>query len=184
MYAQWHDFAFDIIEVRAMVWARLLVMGGLIPSLASCTCSRKGAQSGGGQQIAGTPIPDPNKAPDYTGVSVEQVITNDIKVGKGGQAKQGSKVFGYYGMWVYAPAMLANKGKFISGTADDKKEMHSFEIGKGEVVKGWEQGVIGMRAGGKRSIIVPISLAYGDEGTDKVPPASILLIEFELAKVK
>ncbi len=165
-----------------MAWARLFIMGCLFLSFTGCTCSREGAQQGVVPQPAATP--DPNKAPDYSGITVEQVIIKDIEVGKGGEAKEGSKVSGYYGMWVYAPAMLANKGKFISGTPEDRKEAFSFEIGKGEVVKGWEQGVIGMRIGGKRSIIVPVALAHGDEGTDKVPPGSILLIEFELSKVK
>jgi FKBP-type peptidyl-prolyl cis-trans isomerase FkpA len=166
-----------------MAWARLLILGCLILSFTSCTCSRN-ESTDGAPQTTGTPVPDPNKAPDYSGITVEQVITQDIEPGKGAEAKQGSTVSGFYGMWVYAPALLPNKGKFIAGTPEDGNEMYTFTIGKGEVVKGWEQGVVGMKAGGKRSILVPISLAYGDKGTDKVPPGSILLIEFEATQVK
>lgn len=174
---------FVIIGVCAMKWARLFVLGCLVLSFSSCTCSRKGGVPESSEKKA-APEYDPNKAPDYSGITVERVISRDIEVGKGEEIKEGKTVSGYYGMWVYAPAQLANKGKFISGALADKKELFTFAVGKGEVVKGWEQGVVGMRAGGKRSIIVPVSLAYGEKGTSEVPPGSILLIEFEAVKVK
>lgn len=182
-YALNHDYIFDIIEVRVMAWARWFVFGCLILSFAGCTCSRSAQDTIAEETIADTSIPDPNKAPDYSGISVERVITNDLDAGEGDEIKEGSKVSGYYGMWVYAPAMLANKGKLISGTPEDRSKMFTFKVGKGEVVKGWEQGVLGMRAGGKRSIIVPVSLGYGEGGTENVPPGSIILIEFEAASV-
>ncbi|MCM2280597.1 MAG: FKBP-type peptidyl-prolyl cis-trans isomerase [Bdellovibrionaceae bacterium] len=164
-----------------MTWARLFILGCLILSFTSCTCSKKAKESETGKAAPTTP--DPNKAPDYSGITVERVIAKDVSSGKGGEVKAGSKVSGYYSMWVYAPAQLANKGKFISGNAEDRKELFTFEVGKGEVVPGWEQGVMGMRAGGKRSIIVPIALGFGEKGNDTVPPGSILLIEFEAVKV-
>lgn len=168
-----------------MVFARLFVLSLIVLSLTDCTCSRKQAPVSETQTgSTATPTPDPNKAPDYSGITVEQVITKDLEVGKGDEVKNGAKVSGHYGMWVYAPAMLGNKGKFISGTDKEKKELFAFEVGKGDVVKGWEQGVVGMRPGGKRQIIVPVSLGYGEKGTDDVPPGSILLVEFELVKAK
>jgi len=154
----------------------------IVFNLNGCTCGRKSPPA---ESTTTAPqseaMPDPNKAPDYSGITVNRVLTTDLAPGKGAEAKVGSVVTGTYKMWVYAPKELGNKGKAVG---ESSKDGSSFEIGKGEVVKGFEEGVIGMKAGGKRSIIIPVELGYGEGGNDRVPPNSILLVEFELTKVK
>lgn len=155
-------------------------IGLSVLTLNGCTCSRN--QPAPESETSAQATPDPNKAPDYSGITVARVLTTDMTPGKGAVAKENSTITGHYTMWVYAPKELGNKGKRISGTEEGKP--FSFTVGKGDVVKGFEQGVIGMKEGGKRSMVIPIELGYGPEGTKEVPANSILLVEFELVKVQ
>lgn len=84
-------------------------------------------------------------------------------------------------MWIYAPRNLGNKGRQLIGQGGAQPV--EFTIGKGEVIRGLEQGIIGMKAGGRRSLIIPIEMGFGAQGTQDVPPNAILLAEFELLKV-
>ncbi len=156
--------------------------------LQSCTCAKSPLDEGdkGATSEMTPPAPDSDKvAPDYSGITIPQVITKELRPGQGtGKVQMGSKVTGHYQMWVYAPANLQNRGKFISEALREKKEAVTFEVGKSEVIKGWEEGVVGMKVGGKRSIIIPADLAYGTSGTETVPPGAILLLEFEVTKIR
>lgn len=153
----------------------------IVFNLNGCTCGRNQPAEPTTTAPQSEATPDPNKAPDYSGITVNRVLSTDIEQGQGAEVKVGSVATGTYKMWVYAPKELGNKGKVIS---ESSKNGSTFEIGKGEVVKGFEEGVIGMKAGGKRSIVIPVELGYGKDGNDRVPPNSILLVEFELKKVK
>ncbi|MFA7300928.1 MAG: FKBP-type peptidyl-prolyl cis-trans isomerase [Candidatus Shapirobacteria bacterium] len=59
-----------------------------------------------------------------------------------------------------------------------------FKLGEAQVIRGWDQGIIGMKVGGKRRLIIPPDLAYGDEGTVGVPPNSTLIFDIELIDIK
>jgi len=98
----------------------------------------------------------------------------DIRVGNGEVAKEGSRVRVHYTGW------LANGKKFDSSV--DAGQPFDFRIGNGEVIKGWEEGVAGMRVRGKRQLRIPPGLGYGAEGTPDgpIPPNATLIFDVEL----
>lgn len=102
----------------------------------------------------------------------------DIRVGTGEVAKEGSRVRVHYTGW------LTNGKKFDSSV--DAGQPFDFRIGNGEVIKGWEEGVAGMRVGGKRQLRIPPDLAYGAEGTPggPIPPNATLIFDVQLLGVQ
>jgi FKBP-type peptidyl-prolyl cis-trans isomerase FkpA len=101
----------------------------------------------------------------------------DIKVGTGEAAKVGSHVKVHYTGW------LSTGRKFDSSV--DANQPYEFTLGKGEVIKGWDEGVAGMKVGGKRQLRIPPDLAYGAEGHPKViPPNATLIFDVQLLAVK
>jgi FKBP-type peptidyl-prolyl cis-trans isomerase len=99
----------------------------------------------------------------------------DEVVGTGQEAKSGDKVKVHY------TGTLLNGKQFDSSVG---REPFEFEIGKGSVIKGWDEGVPGMRVGGKRKLTIPWQLAYGESGSgDKIPPRAALKFDIELLEI-
>jgi FKBP-type peptidyl-prolyl cis-trans isomerase len=106
----------------------------------------------------------------------EGLKIEDIVVGTGKEAKDGNKVtVNYIGT-------LTDGTKFDSSY--DRKEPFSFTLGEGSVIPGWDQGLLGMKKGGKRKLTIPSDLAYGESGSGPIPPNSTLIFEIELLKVE
>jgi len=102
----------------------------------------------------------------------------DRKVGDGTEAKEGSKVTVHY------TGTLENGKKFDS-SVDRGKPFGPITLGKGMVIKGWDEGLQGMKVGGKRKLIIPSKLGYGERGAgDDIPPNATLIFEVELLKVE
>ncbi|TGL40298.1 FKBP-type peptidyl-prolyl cis-trans isomerase [Leptospira perdikensis] len=99
----------------------------------------------------------------------------DLVVGKGEEAFSGSYVTVHY------VGKLTNGTKFDSSR--DRNRPFEFNLGAGEVVKGWDKGVKGMRVGGKRKLIIPPELGYGSKKVGNIPPDSTLIFEVELLKI-
>ncbi|HSS77639.1 MAG TPA: FKBP-type peptidyl-prolyl cis-trans isomerase [Thermoanaerobaculia bacterium] len=101
----------------------------------------------------------------------------DLEVGQGQEAKAGQTVNVHYTGW------LENGTKFDSSL--DRRSPFSFHLGGGQVIRGWDEGVAGMRVGGKRRLTIPASLGYGARGAGGViPPNATLIFEVELLGVK
>src|SRR5262245_13604002 len=101
----------------------------------------------------------------------------DLKVGTGVEAATGKTVDVHYTGW------LQNGSKFDSSV--DRGKPFSFKLGAGNVIKGWDQGVVGMRVGGKRKLTIPGHLAYGERGfPGAIPPNATLIFEVELLGVR
>jgi FKBP-type peptidyl-prolyl cis-trans isomerase len=101
-------------------------------------------------------------------------IVDDV-VGKGKEAKDGDSISVHY------VGTLANGTEFDSSRK--RGTPFTFMLGKGNVIKGWDQGVAGMKVGGKRKLTIPPSLAYGERSQGRIPPNSTLQFEIELLNV-
>ena len=100
----------------------------------------------------------------------------DLIVGTGQEAKSGDTVtVNYLGT-------LENGTKFDSSY--DRNQPFTTQIGVGQVIKGWDEGIVGMKVGGKRKLIIPPSLGYGSQDMGSIPPNSTLIFEVELLQVK
>jgi FKBP-type peptidyl-prolyl cis-trans isomerase len=108
--------------------------------------------------------------------SEPKVEINDSVVGKGAEAVNGKAVTVHY------TGTLKDGTKFDSSV--DRKEPFTFTLGSGQVIKGWEQGIQGMKVGGKRKLTIPADLAYGNNAVGAIPANSTLIFEVELLEVK
>jgi len=116
---------------------------------------------------AGTPLP-----PGPTKLEIE-----DTKVGTGREATTGDTVEVQY------TGTLMNGQKFDS-SYDHGGKPFKFTIGKGQVIKGWDQGVVGMKVGGKRRLKIPADLGYGQKGSPPtIPPGAGLVFDIELVSI-
>jgi FKBP-type peptidyl-prolyl cis-trans isomerase len=108
----------------------------------------------------------------------------DVKQGTGAEAVSGKPVVVHYTGWLYDPAKPDNKGnKFDSSR--DRGQPFSFPLGGGRVIKGWDEGVAGMKVGGQRTLVIPANMAYGERGAGGViPPNATLIFDVELLEVK
>lgn len=101
----------------------------------------------------------------------------DLVVGTGDEATAGTKVSVHY------VGTLTDGSKFDSSR--DRDEPFEFALGRGQVIKGWDEGVAGMRVGGKRKLVIPPEMGYGKRGFPPViPPDSTLVFEVELLGVR
>ena len=101
----------------------------------------------------------------------------DTKVGDGAEATKGQSVTVHYTGWLYNDAVKG--AKFDS--SKDRNDPFSFDLGAGMVIKGWDEGVQGMKIGGKRTLTIPPEIGYGARGAGGViPPNAELIFEVEL----
>ena len=105
----------------------------------------------------------------------------DIKEGTGEKPKKGQTCVMHYTGWLWENGA---KGKKFDSSVD-RGEPFDFPIGTGRVIKGWDEGVLSMKVGGKRELLIPPSLGYGSRGAGGViPPNATLLFEVELLKIQ
>jgi FKBP-type peptidyl-prolyl cis-trans isomerase len=106
----------------------------------------------------------------------DKLKSEDLQVGSGAEAVAGKQVTVHY------VGTLTDGSKFDSSR--DRGKGFSFTLGAGQVIKGWDQGVAGMKVGGMRRLTIPSDLAYGDRGFPPViPPRATLVFEVELLSV-
>ena len=111
------------------------------------------------------------------------LIKNDTKLGEGAEAQAGQTVIVHYTGWLYDESAPDNKGaKFDSSL--DRNEPFDFPLGGGRVIKGWDDGVAGMKEGGSRTLIIPPEIGYGSRGAGgAIPPNATLVFDVKLLKV-
>jgi FKBP-type peptidyl-prolyl cis-trans isomerase FkpA len=106
----------------------------------------------------------------------------DLVVGTGDTAANGRRLTVFYTLWLYDPSGPESKGTQketnVGGTP------YAFTLGTGSVIRGWDIGVVGMRAGGKRRLIIPPDLAYGAGGQGSIPGGATLVFDIDLVSVQ
>ena len=107
----------------------------------------------------------------------EALVKEDLVIGKGDLAEPGNDVLVHYVGW------LESGQQFDSSRA--RRDPFDFSLGAGDMIKGWDQGIPGMRVGGKRKLTIPPALAYAEHGCGGViPPNATLVFEVELLEVR
>jgi len=106
----------------------------------------------------------------------------DTVVGKGKQAASGNTVTVKYTGWLYSPKAPQGHGPQFDTSVGGAP--FTFPLGMGAVIKGWDEGVVGMKVGGKRTLIIPSPLGYGARGSGPIPPNANLIFDVELVDVK
>src|SRR5881296_1488683 len=115
--------------------------------------------------------------------NITSLQITDSKVGTGAEAKSGRQVTVHYTGWLYDPKAADKHGKKFD-SSKDHGEPFSFKLGGGQVIRGWDQGVAGMKVGGTRTLVIPSELGYGQRAGGAIPPNATLLFDVELLEVK
>jgi FKBP-type peptidyl-prolyl cis-trans isomerase len=128
------------------------------------------AGCGGSNSNSSTaPTPTPPSAP---------FSTTDLAIGGGSTATQGRSLTVSYNGWLYDPTKTDAKGTRFDGNPN-----FTFTLGVGSVIRGWDMGVVGMRVGGQRRLIIPPELGYGGVAQGAIPANSTLVFEITLLNV-
>ena len=130
---------------------------------------------------AQTPITQGNSKLDATPNDLQKI---EVKQGTGTEATSGKAVVVHYTGWLYDTTKPNSHGaKFDSSR--DRNEPFGFVLGAGRVIKGWDDGVAGMKVGGQRTLVIPPQMGYGARGAGGViPPNATLIFDVELLEVK
>jgi FKBP-type peptidyl-prolyl cis-trans isomerase FkpA len=139
------------------------------------------ANPGSTQQATDTP------AQPTVQSTAPQIQIIDHVVGKGKEAALGTTLVVNYTGWYYKPLAAKQRGRKFDSSLDAGRTPLEFPLGAGRVIKGWEQGMAGMKVGGKRTLIIPSELAYGKRGSGGpggILPDSDLIFDVELLDVK
>jgi FKBP-type peptidyl-prolyl cis-trans isomerase FkpA len=122
--------------------------------------------------------------PPYAGGDVAELQRVDTAAGEGEPAVAGDEVSVHYTGWLYDQHAPDRRGaKFDSSR--DRGQPFAFRLGEGRVIRGWDEGVAGMRPGGTRELYIPAWLGYGDSGAGRaIPPGASLVFEVELLEVR
>ncbi len=132
-------------------------------------------------QFSDNTLQSPQSQPNNNGSTSRKVlesglIVDDRVIGQGAEATNGSKVSVHY------VGRLLNGKQFDSSI--DRDTPFTFTLGKGDVIAGWDEGVVGMRVGGRRVLIIPPELGYGSTALSSIPANSTLVFEVVLLDVK
>lgn len=159
-----------------------LLLVALVFVVTGCSSGSTDSATESSQTEQATEQPATDSVEATTGSSettgdVTELEIEDLTVGDGAEAKDGDTVSVHYTGW------LTDGTKFDSSV--DRGEPFEFTLGQGEVIQGWDEGVVGMKVGGKRKLTIPPDMGYGEQGAGGVIPANATLIfEVELLDVK
>jgi len=121
-------------------------------------------------------------APPASAVTSMQSV--QIKAGSGDEVTAGKTAVVQYTGWLYEAAAKDNKGKEFDSSRNQGQAFR-FPLGAGQVIKGWDQGVVGMKVGESRRLIIPPDMAYGDSGAGGViPPGATLVFDIDLVAIE
>jgi FKBP-type peptidyl-prolyl cis-trans isomerase FkpA len=129
-----------------------------------------------GGAACGSPTTDQMSAT----ASPEKLVVTDVTVGTGDAVTTGAWVRVHYTGWLQDPAATDGKGASFD-SSHTRAEPFVFQVGKQKVIRGWDEGLVGMRKGGTRRLVIPSSLGYGARGAGgAIPPNATLVFDIEL----
>jgi len=138
-------------------------------------------------KVEPTPQPSPDVTPEskheQVAAPAPQVTITDIKIGNGAEAVDGQKIAVHYTGWLFDPKAGNHHGKKFDSSYDRGMPI-TIRLGEHRVIQGWEQGLLGMKVGGKRTLIIPSELAYGTRGASGlIPPNATLVFDVNFVAV-
>ena len=139
-----------------------------------------GCGAGGGSEPAVAEVKSDAAAPPPYTTYASGLKVSDTKAGNGAFPKPGQLCVMHYTGWLY---QNGQKGAKFDSSVDSGKPFE-FALGRGQVIRGWDEGVAGMKVGGKRTLIIPPDLGYGGTSRTGIPAYSTLIFEVELLAVK
>ncbi len=132
----------------------------------------------------GAPASPAGSATPAAAADVTALAKDDRTAGTGAEARPGMMVSVHYTGWLYDPSAADKRGKKFD-SSKDRGEPFEFQLGKGDVIAGWDEGVAGMKIGGTRVLTIPSNMGYGARGAGAdIPPNAALVFEVELLGVK
>jgi FKBP-type peptidyl-prolyl cis-trans isomerase len=154
------------VRLQLTTAAALLIAAGSLPSIAAR-------------------MPDTSTQESIVNATVPtELVITDVKNGTGPAIAAGQTAVVHYTGWLYSADAKDHKGKKFDSSRD-RNDPFSFNVGGGEVIGGWDQGVVGMQVGGHRTLVIPPSLGYGARGAGGVIPGNAtLLFDIELIKIQ
>jgi FKBP-type peptidyl-prolyl cis-trans isomerase FkpA len=138
-------------------------LAAVFSAMLSLTACGGGGNSGGNSAVVANPA---------------SFTKTDTVVGTGAEAVNGKKVTVTYTGWLYSATAADHKG------AQFESNSYSFTIGTKQVIDGFDQGVLGMKVGGKRTVLIPSNMAYGASGSGSIPPNAGLVFDLALTAVQ
>jgi FKBP-type peptidyl-prolyl cis-trans isomerase FkpA len=153
--------------------------------MAACSRSEKSANEAAPAPSAEVAAADTTTAPAAstpTGSEIMDLQKTELAPGTGAEIKSGQTALVHYTGWLYDDAAPDNKGKQFDSSVGG--EPFEFPLGAGRVIAGWDQGVVGMKVGGKRRLVIPPVMGYGERGAGGViPPNATLVFDVELVEI-
>jgi len=139
---------------------------------------------GSGATTSDTTGTDTNSAGQSAGQSSDKLQINDLKVGSGAAVKSGDTVTVNYSGWLYVDGKKTTEFDSNVDSSFNHVQPFTTQIGVGQVIAGWDQGIVGMKVGGKRALTIPPSLGYGAQANGAIPANSTLYFEVELISIQ
>jgi FKBP-type peptidyl-prolyl cis-trans isomerase len=123
-----------------------------------------------------------SSSPSTPSTSVGTFTQTDLVVGTGAEATAGKSITVNYTGWLYDTSKTDGKGTQFDSSIG--RAPFPLVLGAGQVIKGWDQGIVGMKVGGSRRLIIPPELAYGASGSGPIPPNATLVFDISLLTVQ
>ena len=166
---------------KSLAFATTATMAALLMA----ACSRKPASEAApapAAEVAAAEATTAPATPTPSGSENMDLQKTDLAPGTGAEISSGQTALVHYTGWLYDAAAPENKGKQFDSSVGG--EPFEFPLGAGRVIAGWDQGVVGMKVGGKRRLVIPPVMGYGERGAGGViPPNATLVFDVELVEI-
>ena len=163
--------------------ARLFVPAFAALVLVACGRNEKAAEAPAAASDLAPAAPTATPS-DIQGASDMALQKTDLTPGNGAEIKSGQTALVHYTGWLYESGAPDHKGKQFDSSLGG--EPFEFQLGAGHVIPGWDQGVVGMKEGGKRNLVIPPDMGYGARGAGQglIPPGATLVFDVELVEIR